>query len=930
MNPLQRGNTPHIEAYDEQGILSHEASLQLFRQALSAMRLVDRDFTVVLQNPAMEQLTRYPTAQAVGSKCYEVARSRQFCHTELCPNTQILAGHSRVEQTYDCELWDGTVFPAWVRATPWYNREGRIVGSLQILRDDTDLAAFTQALENKNRELAAHLNRIQGYNEIILALSRQTRVEELADATLALMPQFTPAVMGVVYLYHDRDDRLIPVATRAVSGLAPSFLLGEGLPGEVALREQPVFMTNIPSSYFQIHSGTGVGPPTSIACLPIQTGDRFVGVLELAGLRPFAEHQGFLEDVTRQLGIAMHNALMRRKTEDQAVELAAQNERLESQNEELRAQSEELIAQSEEIQSQAEELTAQRDALEKKTLEADEANRMKSVFLSNMSHELRTPLNAILGLTRLMMDGMAGAVGSQQAQYLEIILRNGNSLLELINDILDLSRIETGREEVRFAPVNLPEFLEAMAGNIRALAERQGLAFVLRVGADVTSMVSDERKLGQILTNLMGNAIKFTEQGTVTLEVRLADREGCAEIQFVVEDTGIGIAPEHLAIIFEPFRQIDGSASRKYSGSGLGLSICKRLTTLLGGELAVQSTLGQGSRFTLALPRDRRGKNRLSDPEWQARLRSMLHPDSRLVYPQVTFPAPAPGESAGVAESAGEPSLGHILLVDDDMIAIRELGAQLREASYRVSFALDGSTGLRLLEQHHPDLVLLDLVMPVMDGHAFLREVRQLPAVARTPVVILSALDLDPEAVRHLPDNVRGVLAKGSIRREDLLDKVRLALSQPAPASSPRPRPPGEGRPRPHGRQILIAEDNPDNLFLLEEILRANGYEIRRAANGQEAVAMAVRQAPDLVLMDIQMPDMDGLEAVQAFRNHPALADIPIIALTARAMKGDREEFLASGCDDYLAKPVATDILLAAIHRWLGPQRPDGAEPPVG
>ena len=923
--------TPPVptEIFDRPGEISYAALRQMYQQTLSPMRLVDRDLTIIIQNPAMERLTKYPTLQAIGRKCYEIAQAVGYCHTDRCPNAQIFAGQQQVEQTYDCHLWNGDHFPAWVLATPFYNDAQELVGSLQVIRDETHMVAITSALEMKNEELARHLQQMQGYNEIIQVLNRETRLQPLATATLRLLPRFSPAVMGLVYLFDETNDRLVPIATHAVSGPTPEFILGDGLPGEVALNEQPIFIDDVPSSYFSLRSGTGETKPSHLACLPIQVADRFVGVLEVAGLKPLSEFRIFLEDVARQLGIAMRNALIFRKTEEQAAELQAQNERLESQNEELRAQSEELIAQSEEIQSQSEELIAQRDALERKTMEADEANRMKSVFLSNMSHELRTPLNAILGLTRLMMDGVAGAVNDQQGQYLEVVLRNGNNLLELINDILDLSRIETGREEVRFDQIHLRGFLESLSANIRSLAERQKLTFNLQLAPEVSSMVNDERKLGQILTNLMTNAIKFTPKGgAITLEVTGEEREGRELLCFAVNDTGIGIAPEHTEIIFEPFRQIDGSASRKYGGSGLGLSICKKLVALLGGEITVRSTLGQGSSFTVILPRDRRGKNRLPDQEWQERLHGMLHPDTKRLSSLISFPASDLARETKGGEQEGDASLPHILLVDDDMISVRELGVHLREAGYRISFCLDGKTGLRLLEKQRPDLVLLDLVMPVMDGYAFLREMRRLPSLSRTPVVILSAMDIDPNTSRQLPPNVRGVLAKGNIVRADLIAKVRQALGQPSPQPAPaQTTSNGSGSAttsssddsdrQTGGRHILIAEDNPDNMFFLEEILKANGYDIRQAGNGKEALRIAADDPPGLILMDIQMPDMSGLEAVQAIRANPSLRAIPIVAITARAMKGDRQNMLDSGCDDYISKPVEPDVLLQTVTKWL-------------
>lgn len=934
---------PLKNIFDAHGALKHETMVQMNEQSLSAMRIVDRSFTIVVQNPAMDRVVKQPMSLAVGKKCFEVARSRQFCHTDQCPHTQIMAGRASVEQSYLCELWDGSTFPAWVMAAPFYDEQHQLAGSLQTVRDETHLVSINQAIEQKKQELERLLRLADGQNKIIKALNRETRIEELATNTLRLLPRFTPVVTGVIYLFSEKDDRLVPLATQSLAGPAPEFMLGQGLPGEVALREEAMFVSNLPESFLAFRAGTGEAAPPHIACLPIQVGDQFIGVMELAAFHPLTQERLFLEDVALQLGIAMQNAIRRKQTEDLAIEVQANNRALEAQNDELKAQSEELIAQSEEIQSQAEELIAQRDALERKTLEADEANRMKSIFLSNMSHELRTPLNAILGLTRLMEDGVAGQVSEQQDQYLKVIMRNGGNLLDLINDILDLARIETGREELRYDQIHLRGFLESVTVSIKALAERQGLEFVLKIDPEISTMVCDERKLGQILTNLLGNAIKFTPKGTITLSVlrQEREREGRGAIHFVVHDTGIGIPEDLLGMIFDPFSQVNGTSSRKYKGSGLGLSICKKLVELLDGEIKVVSTENQGSTFTAILPVDRRGKNRLPDQAWQEKLRLMFQGRAVLPEQQMTFPAPeaaAALHQAFPAPTERTAKLGtdiHILLVEDDMISVRELGVYLREAGFRISFSLDGSSGLQLLEKERPDLILLDLIMPVMDGFTFLSEMNARPRLAAIPVLLLTAMDLDGEQTRRLPANVKGIMLKGNIRESQLLDKIRGVVGLPplpaipqAPATSgqgsaePALKPPlAKGRPHPGGRRILVAEDNQDNLFLIEEILKASNYELFKAGNGQEAIDMAGRLRPDLILMDIQMPDMSGLEAIRHIRQSPELRQIPIVALTARAMKGDREEFMATGCDDYLAKPVDPAEMMATLATWLGKEQ---------
>ena len=495
-----------------------------------------------------------------------------------------------------------------------------------------------------------------------------------------------------------------------------------------------------------------------------------------------------------------------------------------------------------------------------------------------------------------MLDEAAGPLTERQREYLEVIIRNGNSLLELINDILDLNRIESGKIDISFAEFSLDDLLKDVESSIRPLAEKKNLRFILSGQEAPKTIVTDQKRLRQILINLLSNAVKFTEEGEVELKIRFKEGPERDFICFEVRDTGIGIPPGQEKVIFEAFRQINGSITRKYGGSGLGLHIVKKLTELLGGEISVRSQPGKGSVFSLTLPRDRRSKRRPSDEAWKALVKQALHKE---VDPQV--------------KTSGEEK--KVLVVDDDMIVIRELGVLLRSTGWRLFFAFDGQGGLKIAQEKRPDLIILDLKMPIMDGFTFLEHLVKDPEIADIPVIVLTSMDLNEAQIRELKGNIQGIIYKGNIGREELINQIKKALDSMASPELVKEPPPA--RIRPGGRKILVAEDNPDNQYFIEEILKRHGFKIIRALNGREAIELASLERPDLILMDIQMPEISGLEAGQLIRRLPGLEDVPIIALTAKAMAGDREKILASGCNDYIAKPFVPEDLINVVYKWL-------------
>lgn len=888
---------------------------QIYNGSLSGMRVVDTKFNVVSANHAMCNIVGANRNEVVGRKCYALLRG-EHCQTENCILFQIMQGKAKVDIEEERETADGRKYHFRILATPYRDRNGKLLGIIEVYSDITEQKRLIAQLEEATGQLKKSYRSQQAYGLILTALNAPAKPDVLFSDALSRIARHANAQIGAIYLYNKSDNRLIPVATYGLDekDISAGFTVGEGLPGQAARERKMLLVSDVPEKYFRITSGSINGEPGHIVCLPIIFGQDLIGVLELAAFHQFDQDTlSLLKTVGTQLAISIHQAQTHLKTEQLADELREKNELLAAQMEELQSQSEELLAMNEELQSQTEELANQQRSLAEKTRQAEEADRLKSEFLSNMSHELRTPLNAILGMSRLLANG--GGLSERQEKYLEVIGRNGQNLLQLINDILDLSKIESGRLEFHYTDIPVKAFLEEMAMAIGSLAEEKKLDFQVTVAEDVDYMVCDAHKLKQILINLLSNAIKFTDEGgSVGLSARA---NGVDFVDISVADTGIGIPKEKLASVFDAFRQLDGSTTRKYGGTGLGLNIVKKLVTLLGGKITVESEVGKGSTFTVTLPRRQEGM--------ESTLQG-VGPASPAVQTRVEDVRKA--LLSQIATRPEDKKTGNILVIDDDPTVIREVGLILRGESYDLEIAANGRDGLKKMQERPPDLVLLDLKMPEMDGFAFIEEIRKEDRFRNIPFLLLTAMDLSPDQQARLKQaNVRDVILKGQIDRDVFLNKIKAALESPRP-SVPHLGKEGEGGfldETPGGEKaerrlakVLIVEDQPDNLFLFKEALRPGGYVIYTATNGQEAVDVAQREGPEIILMDIQMPVMDGYEAARRIRAIPELAAVPIIALTARAMKGEKEKAIEEGCSDYLAKPVSPVEVLKKVEEWLG------------
>jgi signal transduction histidine kinase/CheY-like chemotaxis protein len=499
---------------------------------------------------------------------------------------------------------------------------------------------------------------------------------------------------------------------------------------------------------------------------------------------------------------------------------------------------------------------------------ARSASRLKSEFMANMSHELRTPMNAILGFTELVMNGALGPVVPKQKDGLGRVMRNARNLLDLINDILDLSKIEAGRMtlvEGDFVPRAL---VESCLASVESLAAQKNLRLTFDAGAGAGHVRGDEGKARQIVINLLSNAIKFTEHGEIAVRLEWAEDRWSVS----VEDAGIGIAPEHLGLIFEEFRQVDASSTRHAGGTGLGLAISQKMAQLMGGEITVQSVLGQGSTFTLHLP----------------------------VLPSTqSFPV-----RSVTPQGARRPAGLVLLSIDDDPDVLALMTSRLSQTEFSVVTAQGGEEGLRLAETLRPDVITLDVLMPGLDGWEVLRRLKANPALAHVPVIMLTIQDNRAHAFGL---GAADCLAK-PISRDRLLDVLRR-LAAPAP-----------------GSLLLIVDDEADSRALVRNIVVAAGYEAAEAENGRQALEMIADRRPDLVVLDLLMPEMDGFLVLEALGQDPELRLIPVVILTALGITPEDEERLSRSAQRILHKAAVTpDALLAelrgVLHERVGAQR---------
>ncbi len=758
---------------------------------------------------------------------------------------------------------------------------------------------------------------------------------DLQDVARMIMSEVTPLVSaqhGGFFLSTDHETEDPELRLIASYGFeerkspASRFRLGESLVGQAGLERIPIVITDAPGDYVRISSGLGAAPPVSLIVLPVLFEDQLVGVIELASFSRFTEVQRtFLSLLMESIGITLNTIITNTRTE----ELLAESQRLAGQ---LQAQQDQLQQSNVELQDKAVLLAEQKQAIETKNVEIEQArsaleeraeqlalsSRYKSQFLANMSHELRTPLNSMLILAKLLMENSGHNLTPQQVEFAKTINNAGTDLLQLINDILDLAKIEAGKIELRLVEVSITELVDYVEATFRPLVADKGLGFRVTVDRDVPGHVyTDEQRLHQVLRNLLSNAIKFTEQGQVQLHVAMArgvsfDREALRHVPSVlalaVTDTGIGIAPDRLPVVFEAFQQIDGALNRRFGGTGLGLSISREIAATLGGEIRVHSTVGVGSTFTLYLPA------RLESPHGQP-----VDAGHTAATPFIewagstpsTLPAATPA-GATVATVDRPKPVPRLLLVEQDE-AERNALADLAAARGPVELTAVGTLeeARSALERQTFDQMVLDPRLP--EGHGLHLLERFTTGLVNQPPRVLVYVK------RPLPKRERARLARyaKALPIDTATTRAQVAdvlLSMPVAA----PRAPAGSKELVlatlPGRKALIIDDDIRSVFALVSALEAREMSVLYAEDARRGIELLKQHGDfDLVLMDIMMPEMDGYTAIEEIRDTPQFARLPIIAVSAKALSGDREKSLAVGANEHVTKPVDVDDFIQLV-----------------
>ena len=768
---------------------------------------------------------------------------------------------------------------------------------------------------NEITEMSRHFNalveRLQeqfwlrdGQNAVNQELSGELSYDELVTRSINFVSRYVDACTGALYTYNEKRSLCELKSSFAFvekKHLFNEFKLGEGIVGQVAVEKSPILLANITREEAVGTTGTVSEPPKSIYTIPLVHEKELYGVLEVASFEDIDNvKREFLDSAANIISVSLFTASQNERIKGLLESTQETNEKLQAQTEELEAQTEELQAMNEESQQQAEELQEQNVELETQRQQVEEANRLKSEFLSNMSHELRTPLNSVMALSRVLIMQAKEKLSQEEAHYLEIIERNGKQLLNLINDILDLSKIEAGRMDVNPRLFSPKSAIETILESLEALAEDKGIEVIQKIPDDLPKIESDESRVHQILQNIIGNAVKFTNQGSVTVSAS----NDVEKVYVRIKDTGIGISEKDQRHIFDEFRQADGSSARLFEGTGLGLTIAYKATKMLGGDISVESALGQGATFALTLP-----------IKWEG-LAQIYEPGAVTLLAQTT---PEHPQTRDFAKDA------RILLVEDNEAVHIQVKAVLESENYIVAVAENGQEAIEYVRHTIPDGIILDLMMPGVDGFEVLEKIRSTAATAGIPVLVLTAKDLTPDDLNKLSaNNIQQLIHKGDVDRQSLLFKIELMLGS-QPGLKPQEkilRPAVKIKPLPKTSiagtaTVLVIEDNPDNLITIKAVLQSR-YNILEASDGEEGLKKTLSEKPDLVLLDMSLPKLDGFTVVKKVKEDQNARHIPVIALTACAMKGDREKILEAGCDDYISKPIDPRKILEKVDKWLG------------
>ncbi|MEO5358485.1 MAG: response regulator [Nitrospirae bacterium YQR-1] len=948
---------------------------------------------------------------------------------------------------------------------------GLLAKSFQLMMDSLRKVLSERDAENWKKTGYAKVSEIMRGEQDIITLSQNL---------ITYISEYLGALIGAIYLTRKNQNILKLTGTYAHNkrkGLSNEFAVGDGLVGQCALEKQSILLTNVPEDYIKIMSGLGEKVPSNILVTPFIYNDEVKGVIELGAFTAFTEHQTeFMKSVSETIAIAFSVAQAQQKTKElleitqnQAEELQAQQEELIANNEELadrarilresevklQEQQEELRQANEELEEHAKLMEKQRDEIKKKNMELEKnqvlnlqktreleiTGKYKSEFLANMSHELRTPLNSILLLSKFLFENKDGNLTEKQMECAATVHSSGKDLLSLINDILDLSKVEAGKVELHIEAIEAERVKAFIESNFLPFTEEKNLSLHVAISDNAPKYIhTDIQKMEQILRNLLSNAVKFTESGSVTVTIGKGAIKGHSGgvLSVSVSDTGIGIPPDKLDVIFEAFKQADGTTSRKYGGTGLGLTISKELVKLLRGEMVVKSEFGSGSTFTIHIPDLQNLTDAEISPEGPGRAKPHI-PDEQPLKKEIQLKGKTL-EDDRESLSADEKS---ILIIEDDTVFAKILLDISRERGYKGIAAQDGAGGVDCAHKYKPSAIILDMGLPDIDGwtvierlkdssvtrsipihiisasektidvlksggigfltkpvnmekinevftrlekifsgktrqilavsldtkqaatlkellrntdvevdyvpikeaqHAlelnlydclilnftgdesaafdFLDKIKSTETFNNIPVIVFNSLQLSSENEIKLNLYARKIVLKIVKSHDRLFDEIVLFLHLP---QSQLPEEKQKILIKVHDkehifkdRNILITDDDSRNVFALSGILQEEGMNVAIAKNGIECLDILKKNDTiEVILMDIMMPEMDGYAAIKEARKIRRYRDIPIIALTAKAMKEDRIKCIEAGANDYLSKPIDKDRLLSLLRIWL-------------
>ncbi len=872
------------------------------------------------------------------------------------------------------------------------------------IKGNDEIGKLGKAFNMMLDELEKNQRAKNEYSDFITLINQNASLNEISSAALKKIIDTCGFVIGALYSVDEEDVSLI-----CSYGLENDRKTGERneFYKTIIHSKEPIEISS-GSSLSIIQTGTLELKISHLLLIPVIFNNKVIAILEFASLKkPTDEAKEYLTKIQEQLAIGITNAKAVVQLENFVGELKKLNEEYQRQNLQIKKQNETLLELSNQLKSKAEELALQKE-------KAEESTKLKSQFLASMSHELRTPMNSILGLTELIIE--KAPLSGKNKERLEVVLKSGKRLMSLINDILDLSKIEAGKMEIRDEDVLLEEIIEEVLSTVTPLALDKGLSFNVQRKCNTKIIINTDRgRVTQVLINLIGNAIKFTEKGKVELIVSFtAERM----LKLSVVDSGIGISTENQKLIFEEFRQLDGTTTRKYSGTGLGLAICKKIIDLLGGKIWVDSLEGSGSTFSFTIPlkyiQERRKdkshpinvdvlrKNRnnpilVIDDDAEIRYtigQFLISKGYEVIFAEdgetgikmavenqpfaITLDIIMPNKDGWsilkelkeksktkdipviVISILGDKNTGYelgafeyfvkpisadkllsafnrleqlaikriqkIVIVDDNELEFEKFKREFKNDKISIEYIKDSEFAFNKISEVQPDLIIIDLLMPKIDGETLSYKLKTNSNTKHIPIIISTAKDLNIDERKSLTNIVEDIAVKSQGQSLDILKIVRnlIKMQETNELIARHPEKEIEQNPNSilldessndYSGQVLIVDDDPDTLFTLNEIVQSAGCKTYMAKSGVECLKLLENIRPDLILLDIMMPEMDGFQTLNNIRANNQLAEIPIYAVTAKAMAGDKEIILRHGFNDYIAKPVNSTIISSKLRQ---------------